>query len=207
VARDAQETRRRIFEAATAEFAAHGIAGARIDRIAAGARANKQLIYVYFGNKRRLFETVISDHVARFVESVPFDAERLPDYAAAAFDHFASNPEVTQLGQWHSLEPGESAHRIPVIEKAIRARTKLIAGAQATGRVDPTIPPEELLALVTTLASTWAVGTPERNPQAGVGARVTARRRAAVVEAVTRLVAPPADERSALPQARTRRPA
>ena len=45
MARDAEDTKRRIFEAATAEFADHGIAGARVDRIAARAGANKQLIY------------------------------------------------------------------------------------------------------------------------------------------------------------------
>ena len=191
MARDAQETRRRIFTAATAEFAAHGIAGARIDRIAERAGANKQLIYAYFGNKRRLFEAVISEHVTRFVESVPFDAERLPEYAAAAFDHFTAYPDVMRLGQWHSLEPGETEHRIPVIEKAIGARTRLIAKAQADGLLDATIPPEELLALVTTLASTWAIGTPERSPRAGVGPKVVARRRAAAVEAVRRLVSRP----------------
>ena len=37
--------RKRIVEAATVEFAAHGLAGARIDRIARRACANKQLIY------------------------------------------------------------------------------------------------------------------------------------------------------------------
>ena len=39
--RDAEATKARILEAATAEFAAHGIAGARVDRIAASAGANK----------------------------------------------------------------------------------------------------------------------------------------------------------------------
>ena len=40
---DAQATKRRLLAAATAEFAAHGLAGARVDRIAAAARANKAL--------------------------------------------------------------------------------------------------------------------------------------------------------------------
>ena len=53
--RDAEATKARIFEAATAEFAAHGIAGARVDRIAQNAKANKQLIYAYFGDKQKLF--------------------------------------------------------------------------------------------------------------------------------------------------------
>src|SRR5437899_3102307 len=106
MARDAEDTKRRIFEAATQEFADHGIAGARIDRIAASAGANKQLIYAridriaasagankqliyaYFGSKRELFEAVVSAHVCRFIEEVPFDAADLPAYAGAAFDYF-----------------------------------------------------------------------------------------------------------------------
>jgi AcrR family transcriptional regulator len=190
MARDAEDTKRRIFEAATAEFADHGIAGARIDRIAAAAKANKQLIYAYFGSKRELFDAVVSAHVCRYLESVPFDASDLPGYAGAAFDYFTAHPELSHLGSWHSLEPGETEHRIPAIERAIRSRAKLVAAAQKAGRVDASIGATELMALVTTLASTWAVATPERNPRNGASARVVARRRAAVVEAVRRVVDP-----------------
>lgn len=195
--RDAEETKRRIFAAATKEFADHGIAGARIDRIAAAAKANKQLIYAYFGSKRDLFQEVVSTQVRRYIEEVPFDAERLPEYAGAAFDYFAAHPEFTHLGSWHALEPGETKHRIPVIETAIRSRTKLVERAQAEGRVDASIPASELVALVTTIASTWAVATPERNPRTGASARALARRRAAVVEAVERLIVPKEPRESA----------
>jgi hypothetical protein len=43
--RDAEETRQRLLKAAIAEFSANGIAGARPDRIAATAPADKALIY------------------------------------------------------------------------------------------------------------------------------------------------------------------
>ena len=52
MARDAEQTKQRLLEAAIAEFSAYGIAGARVDRIAAGAGVNKSLIYSYFGSKR-----------------------------------------------------------------------------------------------------------------------------------------------------------
>jgi AcrR family transcriptional regulator len=190
VARDAEETKRRIFKAATSEFADHGIAGARIDRIAAAARANKQLIYAYFGSKRELFEAVVSEHVCRFLEEVPFDAARLPEFAGAAHDYLTLHPEVMHLGSWHSLEPGEMEHRIPVIERAIRSRARLVARAQAAGMVDRSIAAADLLALVTAIASAWAVATPERNPRGGASPRIKARRRAAVVELARRLVSP-----------------
>ena len=52
---DSQDTRRRLLEAAITEFSAYGIAGARVDRIASAAKANKQAIYAYFGSKDALF--------------------------------------------------------------------------------------------------------------------------------------------------------
>jgi AcrR family transcriptional regulator len=190
MARSPEETKRRLFDAATAEFTNHGIAGARIDRIASASGVNKERIYAYFGNKRQLFETVVNAHLSRFLDEVPFDARALPDYAAASFDFFTANPEILQLGSWHSLEPGEAEHRIPLIEQAIAKRTRLVARAQAEGAVTRAIPSAELLAFVQSIAATWAVATPERNPRGRVTARSVSRRRAAVIEATRRLVAP-----------------
>ncbi len=71
---DAEATRRRIFEAATAEFSARGLAGARIERIATEARANKQAIYLYFGGKEKLFGAVVRakmDEIGRRPTSIP----------------------------------------------------------------------------------------------------------------------------------------
>jgi TetR/AcrR family transcriptional regulator len=47
-----------ILEAARGEFADHGYSGARIERIAAAAGANKQLIFHYFGSKDGLYAAV-----------------------------------------------------------------------------------------------------------------------------------------------------
>jgi hypothetical protein len=121
---------------------------------------------------------------------VPFDPERLPEFAGAAHDYFTVHPEVMHLRSWHSLEHGEADHLIPVIEQAIRTRSRLVARAQAAGVVDGSIAAADLLALVTAIASTWAVATPERNPRGGASPRVHSRRRAAVVEVARRLVAP-----------------
>lgn len=190
MARSAEQTRQRIFDAATAEFTAHGVAGGRVDRIAARAKANKQLIYAYFGSKQELFEAVVSKQVARFIQEVPFDPYDMPGWAGAAFDFFASHPEVPQLGSWHALEPAERQHRIPIIEKAIRERNRLIGYAQAEGKVSPRLPPAELLAVVNAIVGTWNTGPPERSPRGGAGRAELARRRAAAVEAVRVLVEP-----------------
>ncbi len=188
--RDSQETKRRIFDAATAEFTAHGIAGARVDRIAAASGANKQLLYAHFGSKRKLFEAVVSEHVTRYMAEVPFDAMDMSQWAGRMFDFFVVHPEVAQLAAWHSLEPGESEHRIPIIEDAIGERVKAIRRAQAAGVIDSTVGPAELLALVNAIARAWAIAAPERSPRRGADARVLKRRRASVVEATERLVTP-----------------
>lgn len=190
MARDSTETKQRIFSAATREFARHGIAGARIDRIAHGARANKQLIYAYFGKKHDLFDAVATEHVLGFVDKVPFDPARLPDYAGATYDYYREHPEIGQLVAWHALEPGEAEHRLRVIEEEIRARTRAVERAQRNGAVNTAIPAAELLALVDAIARTWAVTTPEREPKTGITKRGIARRREALIEAVTEFTRP-----------------
>src|SRR5215470_5886548 len=57
--RDPEGMRRRILEAAKQEFAAHGLAGARVDRIAAKADANKRMLYYHVGNKEDLYLAVL----------------------------------------------------------------------------------------------------------------------------------------------------
>jgi AcrR family transcriptional regulator len=52
-------TRRQLFAAAEAEFAAKGLAGARIDAIARRAGSNKRMLYQYFGNKEALWLKVL----------------------------------------------------------------------------------------------------------------------------------------------------
>jgi AcrR family transcriptional regulator len=63
--RDAARTQAAILEAATDEFARHGLGGARVDRIAARARTNKRMLYYYFGNKDALFRAVMEETYAR----------------------------------------------------------------------------------------------------------------------------------------------
>ncbi|MFM8745182.1 MAG: TetR/AcrR family transcriptional regulator [Aestuariivirga sp.] len=59
--RDAGQTRKRILDAATAEFARKGLGGARVDAIAARAKSNKRMIYHYFGSKEGLFTAVLEN--------------------------------------------------------------------------------------------------------------------------------------------------
>ena len=64
--RDPEGTKDRILAAATEEFATAGLGGARIDAIAEGAGANKQMIYHYFGSKDLLFSAVLEAEYEHF---------------------------------------------------------------------------------------------------------------------------------------------
>lgn len=113
MARNAEQTRARILEAATAEFSARGIAGARVDRIADAAACNKALLYSYFGNKEQLFDAVFAALVARLVAAHPIDAEHLDEYAGALVDSYVANPELVRLALWDRLERGGAGMRSP----------------------------------------------------------------------------------------------
>ncbi|WP_446042322.1 TetR family transcriptional regulator [Streptomyces sp. SID1121] len=208
--RDPNATRNRLLEAATEEFAAYGIAGARVDRIAAGAGANKNLIYVHFGSKEGLFAAVVERAVGELLETVPLTPHDLPGYAGALFDFNMSHPRLVRLARWYGMErPGRQAE-LPLAAESTRAKLDAVAAAQAEGAVFAGLPPRLLLPLLFSIAMTWSDGGVEPGARDGAAAeRATgdgasgesdgdgraaalalAARRHAVVVAVERLVRP-----------------
>ncbi|WP_328914109.1 MULTISPECIES: TetR/AcrR family transcriptional regulator [unclassified Streptomyces] len=187
--RNAAATKARLLQAATDEFATYGIAGARVDRIAAAAAANKNLIYMYFGSKEQLFEAVCETAIARLLEAVPLNASDLPGYAGALFDFNLAHPRLIRLARWHSLErPGTVV--LPAAVEATAAKLSAIAEAQAAGTVDAGLPPHVLLSLLLSLTSTWTDGSPEPVPPDATATEIALRRHA-VVLAAARLTRPP----------------
>jgi AcrR family transcriptional regulator len=160
-ARDPEATKARIFEAAVAEFARHGIAGARIDRIAAEAKANKQLIYAYFGNKAELFAIVLEKKMLHLAEAVPVDPDDIEGWVDRLMDYHAAHPELLRLLFWEGLEYGsdELPHESDRQEHYARKVAALQDG-QDRGVVTDAIPAADLLFLLTALAN-WTVVVPQ----------------------------------------------
>ena len=154
--RDGQATRRRVLDAAAAEFAAHGIAGARVDRIAAAAKVNKAQMYGYFGSKDGLFDAVFGEHLAAIVDAVPLDAEDLPGYAVRLYDEYLAHPELVRLATWARLERTPSGDLLAAYEGHDTHKLESIAAAQAAGLIEPSIEPHDVLGLVTALSLTWS---------------------------------------------------
>ena len=158
--RDAEATRTRLVEAAIKEFAEFGIAGGRVDRIAAQANANKAQIYHYFGSKDQMFDAAFAEIVGRVVADTPFDVHDLPGYAARLAALYEQHPEILRMSTWQRLErPAEVTN--PLAEGSIRNKIKIIRHAQQDGALSDHYPPEVLLALVLNIAATWASAGPE----------------------------------------------
>ncbi|MFY1676771.1 MULTISPECIES: TetR family transcriptional regulator [unclassified Streptomyces] len=189
MARDSSATKARLLDAAFDEFAEHGIAGARVDRIAEAAGANKRLIYVYFGNKEQLFDLILRRAMELGAEAVGFDATDLPGYAGALFDHLTERPALMRLVAWKQLErPGVTAAEAA----AYRRKAALVAEEQRAGRIAADIDPVDVLTLVLSLAQSWfgAPGGPAADADGTAwSAERHARYRATVVAATGRLLA------------------
>jgi AcrR family transcriptional regulator len=152
---DSTATKARLLDAALSEFAEHGIAGARVDRIAEQAGANKRLLYVYYGNKEQLFETVVGQALGD--DGLPFTPDDLPGYAAALFDYLIAHPQLMRLGTWKLLERPEV---VDAEVDAYRAKLEAIGHTQRAGHLSSALDPVDLLILVLGLANAWFAASP-----------------------------------------------
>ena len=190
-ARDPEATRARIFEAAVAEFARHGIAGARIDRIATEAKANKQLIYAYFGNKAELFTQVLGKVMLDLAIAVPVDPDDIENWIDRLMDYHEAHPEVLRLLFWEGLEYGSGTELPDEAERQEHYRRKVAAlrDGQARGVVTDAIAPRDLLFLLIAVAN-WAAVVPQmKRILLGGEPADRERLRASVREAARRLTA------------------
>ena len=147
-----EKSRASIQKAAEAEFAEHGIAGARTDAIARAAHVNKALLYYYFKDKDALYEAVL-DHVfsglrARVMpvlESALPPRQKLLEYLGTYFDYIAENPRFPRVVQSEWIRSGAGTLRMqrvakeyfrPIFEKLVR----LLSQGTAAGEFRPVNP-------------------------------------------------------------------
>src|ERR1700675_3819358 len=102
--RDPAATRRKLLTAARREFASSGLAGARVDEIAARAGVNKQLVYHYFGDKDALYLAVLEWVYEEIrTQERKLNLAGLPPQQAikklieSSFDHLALHPDFIVL--------------------------------------------------------------------------------------------------------------
>ena len=111
---DPEATMADILDVATREFAAKGLAGARIDEIAAATRTSKRMIYYYFGSKEGLYVAVLEEAYRRIrhIETDMHLEDLEPETAlrrlvAFTCDYQRSNPDFIRLVMNENMHHGE----------------------------------------------------------------------------------------------------
>ena len=183
-----EATRQRILEAAGAEFARHGVAGARVDRIAAAASTNKAQLYAYFGSKDRLFDVVFTASMQQIMDVVPISPDDLADWAVRLYDEYLERPELIRLATWARLERTPTGH---LMDNDLREGPKLagIASAQESGAV-AAADPFDVMAMVIAMSMAWSPVSNVYAATADEPGRVHRQRRDFLRETVRRAFAP-----------------
>jgi AcrR family transcriptional regulator len=116
--RDPERTRQRILAAATAEFARYGLGGARVDRIAERAGANKRMLYHYFGSKEALFLAALEAsyaHIRSAERELDLEQsdprEALKRLVSFTWRYYLEHPEFMTLLNSENLHKGRHVRR------------------------------------------------------------------------------------------------
>jgi TetR/AcrR family transcriptional regulator len=115
--RDLDRTREKILAAATTEFAAKGLAGARVDAIARRARVNKQMLYYCFGAKRELYREILRRKFAErtaFLDSMPATTEAA---LLHLFDSGTQDLDFVRMLEWEALDSPSAAKTVAAEER------------------------------------------------------------------------------------------
>jgi AcrR family transcriptional regulator len=190
MARDGADTQTRILNAARTEFAAYGLAGARIDRIAKSASASKERMYAYYPDKKTLFLAVLDLNLREFSSAVVLVNNDLPAFAGELYDHTISHPQHLRMIDWARLETdGTLTASLEVVVGFRDDQVRRIRAAQDAGAVDPGWDPMMLMTVIFGIISAWV-----HEPGSGASPRPLtaeiAERRANVVRSVESLIDP-----------------
>jgi len=142
--RDAERTRTEILDVATAEFAARGYNGARVDEIAALTSTTKRMIYYYFGGKKQLYVAVLERAYARIraaEQAVNVDhldpVTAIRRLAEVTFDHHESHPDFIRMvsieNVHHAEHVAELATLVDLNTPVIRLLDEILARGRAQG--------------------------------------------------------------------------
>jgi AcrR family transcriptional regulator len=141
---DPERTRADILEVATREFAAKGLAGARIDVIAEAMRTSKRMIYYYFGSKEGLYLAVLEESYRRMrtmeaeahLDDLPAE-DALRKLVGHTLDYQWGHPEFARLVQSENIERAQYLAQSKSIRKlnvpAIEGLRRVIDRGQKGG--------------------------------------------------------------------------
>lgn len=150
--RDAERTKRALLDAAEIEFAAKGLAGARVDVIAEESCANKRMLYYYFGSKEDLYMAVLEraygamrerERELNFTNLEPLDAIRT--LVEFKFDYYVAHPRIIPLLAAENMTGGKYLKRSRRLRdmhlSLIDMIRKVLASGERQGVIKPGIDP------------------------------------------------------------------
>jgi AcrR family transcriptional regulator len=184
-----RDTRDRVLAAASEEFTEHGVAGARINRIAEAAHASKERIYAWFGDKDALFDHVMRRGLDDLARAVPITTD-LVGYTLRLHDHFVEHPRSQRVAIWAWVHDSRGLEEVSEDRlDGYRHKLTVIEDAQRLGLADASWSPADLLSLILSTATSWLMAPVEVHLIASA-AEHRADRRSAVEEAARRLILP-----------------
>ena len=138
--RDPVATRARILNAARTEFARLGLSGARVDAIAARAKANKRMLYHYFGSKQGLFLAVLEDAYGdiraaeRKLQLEHLEPrEALQTLVSFTWKYYLKHPEFLTLVNSENLHKARHLKKSKVIGEMHEYLVAMVAGLLQRG--------------------------------------------------------------------------
>lgn len=160
---DPERTKANIMEVAAAEFGEKGLAGARIDEIAAATQTSKRMIYYYFGSKEGLYLAVLEESYRRVrsIESELHLQDLEPEAAlrrlvAFTFDHHLNNENYIRLVMSENINRGQYLAQSPRIQDlnvpAIAAIRDLYERGLRQGVFRPGLDPVDIHASISALS-------------------------------------------------------
>jgi AcrR family transcriptional regulator len=141
--RDATRTQAEILDVATAEFAAHGYHGARVDEIAALTRTTKRMIYYHFGGKKQLYIAVLerayvrirsAEREVRVDDLDPVTALRR--VAEVTVDHHEEHPDFIRLVSIENIHNAEHVKELVALVDLSGPAISLLDEILLRGRAD-----------------------------------------------------------------------
>jgi AcrR family transcriptional regulator len=161
--RTAEQSREQILRAATAEFAAHGLAGARISRIVKKAGSNPRMIYAHFGSKSALYVATLENTLAQLrAEELTLDVEHLDPLEGLLklFDfmngHFERDGLLVSLLRSENVMKArymKKSARIHEMSSPVLAMTeRLLCRGVAEGKLAADIDPLRLYVMIAALS-------------------------------------------------------
>ena len=161
--RDPERTMAEILAVAAREFAAKGLAGARVDEIADATRTSKRMIYYYFGSKEGLYLQVLENAYrgtrqseSRFHLADLDPVTALKTLVGVTYDHHRDSEDFIRLVMNENMARGAFLRQSEVIQRLNTPAIEVIRDIYERGRAQRVfregLDPVEIHSVISALA-------------------------------------------------------